>query len=188
MRRPKVLCGGVCTTSKAVDANVVFLPEHALAVIDGLDLRALERVEHAAPGLDVPFIDAAQMGDDVFRAGRSPDAERPPSAIGPAADPELVEPADVIDVMMGEEDLVHVVERDLERGEIGRRPWPRVEQHPVPTRLDQHAGGGLTAARKGRAGAEQGDPNRAGLQGFAGVEDVPVFHRFALRYRGPEAS
>ena len=160
------------------DADSVLFPEHALAVIDGLDFGALKGFEHAPAGLDVPRIDLAQMSDDVFRPGRPPDPQRPTPPVGPAADPELVEPADVIDVVMGEEDLVDFVERDFERGEIGRRARTRVEQHLVSAGLDEHAGRRLSAARKRGPGAEQGHPDRAGLQGFAGVEDVPVFHRF----------
>ena len=78
---------------------------------------ALKRVAlpKKAPG---SATEAAAMLDDLLGAGWPPDLQRGGAPVGPAADPEMIEPADMVNVMMSRKNLVDRGEGDFKRREI----------------------------------------------------------------------
>ena len=101
---------------------------HAAVVVSVIDravlteFRAFNHVpagwQGIKPGFDIPFVDTAEMLDDLLGAGWPPDLQRGGAPVGPAADPEMIEPADMVNVMMSRKNLVDRGEGDFKRREI----------------------------------------------------------------------
>ena len=109
------------------------------------------------PGFDVPFVNTAQMADNLVGARRPPNLQRRPPAIGPATNPEMIEPADMIDVVMGQEHFFDRGEGDFQRREILRGARAAIEQELVVAGFHEHRCASLPASGKRSSRAEKRD-------------------------------
>ena len=158
---------GVCVVDCAV-----------LAEFRAFDLMPALR-QGIEPGFDIPFVNSAEMLDDFLGPGRPPDFQRCGAPVCPAADPEMIEPADMIDVMMGREDLVDGGEGNFQRGEILRRPGPAIEEEFFSAGFDEDRRGCLATAREGRSRTQQGYADFIVCEGFPGIKVLAAHRRFS---------
>ncbi len=111
--------------------------------------RGAEVLRLLHPETDVGGVDLFEEGGDDPPGSLGPvDVERSRSPQVPCRHEQVAEAADVIEVVVGEEHRIEIVERDVDAGELRRHAPSGVEQQAEAGGLDERRG-----ALPGRVGA-----------------------------------
>ncbi len=134
-------------------------------VIGGLPRHVASLVDAELDVLVVDLVD--QRLDDAPRFRWPEQAERPGASHQPGRQNDVVQLADVVVVVVGDQHRIDLRKRHVERGELAHHAAAGVDQDGVVAGLDQQRGGAACNIGTRASGAEQGDGRRHVLM-FAG--------------------